>query len=629
MFHGNDFDKWAVHFEIGAEFKQQLVILGVRNVDDLSDVFDDVDILRELQVNNSREEFKKFRQTAAATAVLNVIALPAKTKMILNVEQITTNSNKKQVRMKQYGKKPTKLNSKQGSFKPQKPHYKYEPDLIEVRLQAIQIEIRRVESGAEAQESQDMAPTNEVDDARERNLLERLAETKKRSKLIAALQAQLRETASLDLVIALDCTDSMESYIDAAKNNIRQVADSLTRLYPDVPLRVAFIGYRDHCDGSARLEVMRFTTNMEEFKTFVGKMVAKGGGDTPEDVFGALRVAETMEWRSATRILCHIADAPCHGTPEFHDYDDSHPGGDPHGLKADKLLKGLKDQRVQYYFGKITDYTDKMITRFNQIMGGTVPFVTTTPITASTLMSVVSSSVSSSLTPTLSTTARAGGETHKMTDVVGHRYHLRNTVSQADLLAMVSDVCLENFPDSALANIKIAPQPFAKGAMKAAFYGYDCTARQPVVFKQSMAAKESQRSLAKYEAFLVCHYAAHYFALEFNKIKPTYLRAREGQPYFLQEEQLVGTFEKFNNNAGYCQPSPTAHGTEHNPVQAFSHWTHHVTGGALMVVDCQGIYDAASKTFKLTDPAVHCTTLTRFGGTNLGKMPALRAAGSE
>jgi hypothetical protein len=55
-------------------------------------------------------------------------------------------------------------------------------------------------------------------------------------------------------------------------------------------------------------------------------------------------------------------------------------------------------------------------------------------------------------------------------------------------------------------------------------------------------------------------------------------------------------------------------------VQAFSHWTHHVTGGALMVVDCQGVYCAATRTFKLTDPAIHATALTRFGGTNMGDL---------
>ncbi len=169
--------------------------------------------------------------------------------------------------------------------------------------------------------------------------------------------------------------------------------------------------------------------------------------------------------------------------------------------------------------------------------------------------------------------------------------------------------------------------------MKAAYYGFDCVANKRVIFKQSMASSAAMRTIEYYEAFLACHHAATYFAIEFNKLKPAgcssvtfvdanivHLRNRVGKPYFLQEEQLMGAFEKFNNNSGYCQPSPTIHGTELSAVQAFSHWTHHVTGGALMVVDCQGVYCAATRTFKLTDPAIHATALTRFGGTNMGRV---------
>ena len=57
---------------------------------------------------------------------------------------------------------------------------------------------------------------------------------------------------------------------------------------------------------------------------------------------------------------------------------------------------------------------------------------------------------------------------------------------------------------------------------------------------------------------------------------------------------------------------------DHSAVQAYSHWTHHVTDGKIMVVDCQGAFDAGSRTFNLTGPAVHCTDMTRFDRTNLG-----------
>jgi hypothetical protein len=96
-------------------------------------------------------------------------------------------------------------------------------------------------------------------------------------------------------------------------------------------------------------------------------------------------------------------------------------------------------------------------------------------------------------------------------------------------------------------------------------------------------------------------------------------------------------------------PQPTSQGTDHSAVQCFSHWTHHITGGRMMVVDCQGCWTGAGGTtagtdsgtggsgsagagaasvttpdtptppcFLLTDPAVHCTSLLLFGSTNMG-----------
>ncbi|KAI1704810.1 alpha-kinase family domain-containing protein [Ditylenchus destructor] len=56
-------------------------------------------------------------------------------------------------------------------------------------------------------------------------------------------------------------------------------------------------------------------------------------------------------------------------------------------------------------------------------------------------------------------------------------------------------------------------------------------------------------------------------------------------------------------------------------LMAFSHWTYQISRGYLMVVDLQGVIgtdETGRKTLELTDPAIHCTDLTRFGRTNLG-----------
>jgi len=57
-----------------------------------------------------------------------------------------------------------------------------------------------------------------------------------------------------------------------------------------------------------------------------------------------------MQWTSATRILYHLGDQPCHGREFNADYNP----GVPHGLDALALLKALSGQDILYYFGQIT-----------------------------------------------------------------------------------------------------------------------------------------------------------------------------------------------------------------------------------------------------------------------------------
>eukprot|EP01034_Spumella_vulgaris_P021282 gene21282-27305_t len=640
MFQGDNFDDWVDHFGIGNELKSLLTDTGVDFVVDLVEVLSFPDVLDKVEEQTSAAEFERFLNACGNTEALVDVALPKKsgasplTTQSSNTANTSAEDVAANIRIAELQLKLDALNM------PSVPQL----TATDLRIQRMEEEIRRLEMESSVRKSSKKVSAKAE---REKEARATLDETRRRRRMIDVLSGTLQTAASLDVVFALDCTGSMGSFIDAARDNMRELVDSLARLYPDIPLRVAFVGYRDHCDGLNRLAVLRLTTDLAAFNTIISKQQATGGGDGPEDIHGALKIVETMEWRSATRILYHIGDYPCHGRPEFHDLPDDYPGGDPHGLKADHILRALQDQQVQYYFGKITNSTDKMIARFNEIMKGDRPFVTTTPLNAATMMSVVTSSVSSSLTPTLSTSARTDGGSVKMKNVdlvlavpdysaltEEHvvKIGVRVPASVAELVMASTDACLQ-IPDLLQTRVKIAPYPFAKGAMKAAYYAQNCASSSPVVLKESMAESTSQLTLAKYESVLSNYAAASFLAAQFNRMAPEgcegirfcevamlQMVSRAEQPYFIQEEQLVGTFEKFNNNAGYCQPSPTIHGTEHNAVQAFSHWTHHVTGGALMVVDCQGIYDAASKTFKLTDPAVHCTTLTRFGGTNLGKI---------
>jgi len=67
---------------------------------------------------------------------------------------------------------------------------------------------------------------------------------------------------------------------------VRSLVNQMKNEFQGMRFRVAFLAYRDHCDGGQRFEEFDFTTNVPAFETFVGGLVATGGGDGPEDING-------------------------------------------------------------------------------------------------------------------------------------------------------------------------------------------------------------------------------------------------------------------------------------------------------------------------------------------------------
>ncbi|PKC69631.1 hypothetical protein RhiirA1_415372 [Rhizophagus irregularis] len=173
----------------------------------------------------------------------------------------------------------------------------------------------------------------------------------------------------VDLCFVMDCTGSMGSYIEGVKNSIKKVVDYMANMEPAIRIRIGFCGYRDHCDGSNRLQIFDFTNSPENFKNSLSGVSASGGGDTPEDVLGGLDAAVSrMTWRNDIRVLLHIGDCPPHGR-RFTYTDDNYPDGDPNGLTAEGVLGEMQSAKISYFFGEITGLTKTMISEFKNIIG--------------------------------------------------------------------------------------------------------------------------------------------------------------------------------------------------------------------------------------------------------------------
>ena len=177
---------------------------------------------------------------------------------------------------------------------------------------------------------------------------------------------------NLDIAFMLDCTSSMLEHMELTKDKIRHIVEEIKYRYGN-DISLAFVGYRDY-DDTRRFELLDFTNDVDQFKSFLGDIEATGGDDFCEDVFGGFQKAIKLNWSSQTRCLIHIADAPCHGS-RFHDLkesDDEYADNnqqDINGLRIENLISDLKEKKKSYYFGKLDVYTDKMINVFREVGG--------------------------------------------------------------------------------------------------------------------------------------------------------------------------------------------------------------------------------------------------------------------
>ena len=454
------------------------------------------------------------------------------------------------------------------------------------------------------------------------------------------------------MCFAVDCTGSMAPFIAVIQSDIGNLVSNISNIYPDVNLRLAFVAYRNHGDED-RIVSFDFTDNLSLFTSQVSSQTAHGGGDGLADVFGALDTVTRLDWTANSRILMHIGDVPCHGL-RYHlpIYGDSFPQGDPNGIQAEKFLPRLSELRIEYLFGKIKNYTDQMIKEFNSIMG--MNFITQIDAKdPSRIMNAASekaiASVAQSISCSLSTLQIRELEPvvilpareprwSALTADGAYKYRISSRATLATLLH--EDDFVESDPIPALIQVKVAPSPFAQGGSRVVYRAQEINKHGESTLCVHKVSRLKKRSDNDQIAAFQTEIASTYYVVKLLLEKFTSLlravcqdivlqnitltdvslvkyHSQSSIGYVVQEEYLAGTFEKYNNNTGMVAACPTKVGTDHRILQAFSHWTYVYSERTLMVVDCQGVFDKKLNTFKLTDPAVHCSDVTRFGGTNL------------
>lgn len=159
----------------------------------------------------------------------------------------------------------------------------------------------------------------------------------------------------VDIVFLLDVTGSMQSCIDALKNNISVFIDTLTTKganneSPVKHWRAKAVGYRDFRTDHESFVDAPFVEDPAELKGQLGRLKAEGGGDEPESLLDALHRIATMpaaskgsvpeadKWRyrsEAARVVVAFTDASYHPNME-----------QPKGGTVSDVINALHSNRI-------------------------------------------------------------------------------------------------------------------------------------------------------------------------------------------------------------------------------------------------------------------------------------------
>jgi hypothetical protein len=164
---------------------------------------------------------------------------------------------------------------------------------------------------------------------------------------------------TLQVCFVLDCTASMQPWIDAAKEKIVETLSTIQTQYPNYTIYAAFVGYRDFHDYEQFIKI-NFTKNIQKLQDSIINVVAEGGDDVCEDVAGAYRFVNGLEWCGDVRCVFHITDAPNHGS-NYHEenVEDDYQNGHPY-INLEQEVHEMADKNIDITVFSIKQTTEVM-----------------------------------------------------------------------------------------------------------------------------------------------------------------------------------------------------------------------------------------------------------------------------
>ena len=174
---------------------------------------------------------------------------------------------------------------------------------------------------------------------------------------------------TLDLLIIIDITGSMEQYMNEVREKLKENIDNIQKKCPGLEINFGFIGYKDFFDlnkGCSYVDI-DLTLEYNLIKKKLDNVKVGGGGDTAEDVAGAIEMALKKSWKSNAKYAVLVSDAPCHGKKYHNNEVDDFPNGDPKNRDIEKMIAKLANNNVSLCCMRLTEKNDIMYGIFKKI----------------------------------------------------------------------------------------------------------------------------------------------------------------------------------------------------------------------------------------------------------------------
>jgi len=498
----------------------------------------------------------------------------------------------------------------------------------------------------------------------------------KRTKDISNMFKQKKKCEQIDMAFLLDGTGSMGRFLVEVKEKVKYIVNQIKNKHNDANIRFALVTYHGRDQGN---DVIDFTNRESEFINKLQSVKARGGSSGgAEDVYGGMKKVAGLDWKYVNRLLHHIGDMPTNGRKYSRGSPcDIYPETDP-DIKS--IFDDWTGKVIRYTFFKITDYTDVMMEEFSKIapadfdfnvkelkdvshLADVVRFTATNTVnttTANHLQPSRSVSVSHIKTGQEEKTRQQKAAIEKFVPFSGTcRIQMMNFLPTREQLLSCAT---EEFPPSWLYEVQETQLKNQVQVNKVQGVGVnrlclecvvedecaqlECGRKDTIVIKEYLVNKYGEADFEDrkkdYSHQTVSSAIAHTLAEEFMQsmdsnqydAKIKFIPAGIIQIATMKngvvdrsklwncEKMLKSEFQKFTNNVGDIFDDTAKIGADEklfNQLLEFSMFTHKFTKGTMMVVDLQGEYDEASKTFTLTDPVILCENVKIFGNTNMGE----------